>query len=79
MRFFRGFKRGMSDFSHGIAEIVNSTLLSVVYFLGVGITSVIGKIAGKSFLDTRKNTEEKASYWESIDLKKPLKEFYRQF
>jgi len=75
--FFRGFRKGMKEFGENITALVNSVLLSIVYFLGVGLTSIAAKALGKHFLDKRSRND---SYWSDINLKKkPLKDYYRQF
>ncbi|OGJ16077.1 hypothetical protein A3K73_05710 [Candidatus Pacearchaeota archaeon RBG_13_36_9] len=74
-----GFKKGQKAFGEDIAAIVNSVILSVVYIFGVGLTSIMSKIAGKSFLHKRFE-EEKKSYWSDLNLtRKELKEYCRQF
>lgn len=77
--FMTGFKYGQKDFGETISTIINSALLILVYFLGIGLTSIIAKISGKSFLDL--SIDEKAkTYWRDLNLaKKPIKEYYRQF
>jgi len=76
--FIEGFKEGQKSFGESIAVIINSFLLTLVYVFGVGATSIIAKILGKKFLDLR--FENKASYWEDLNLSKgPMKEYYRQF
>ncbi len=77
--FITGFKQGQKEFGETIAVIINSIFLTIVYFLGVGLTSIIAKISGKHFLDLK--IDEKAeTYWSGLNLtKKPLKEYYRQF
>ncbi len=76
--FFIGFENGSKDFGEHIAVIINSVLLSIVYFLGVGGTSIIAKIFGKHFLDLK--MRRKDSYWSELNLtKRPLEEYYRQF
>ena len=78
-KFFTGFKKGMKDFSENINIIINSVLLSIVYIIGVGITSLVAKIFRKHFLHTKisKNTK---TYWSELNLKKKqLKDYYRQF
>jgi len=78
-QFFRGFREGSKDFGHSISIIINSILLSIVYLVGVGITSLIAKIFNKHFLDT-KISKEKESYWLDLNLKKKsLEEYYKQF
>ena len=71
------FKKGMKGFGENITIIVNSVLLSLVYFIGVGFTSMFAKLIGKRFLDIKKNRE---TYWDDLNLKKEdLKRYYRQF
>lgn len=76
--FLVGFKKGMNHFGDNIATIINTVLLSIVYLIGVGLTSLFAKIAKKNFLDI--NLEKKDSYWSDLNLgKKQIKEYYRQF
>jgi hypothetical protein len=75
-QFFKGFKESFKEFGESIAGIINVVLLSIVYFIGVGITSIIAKVSGKHFLDMK----TKKSYWSDLDQKeKSIEEFYRQF
>ena len=75
--FIRGFGGGFKRFGHLISLIVNSVLLFFVYFIGVGITSIIAKIFGKRFLELDKNKE---SYWIIHEKKKKtLEEFKKMF
>ncbi len=77
--FIEGFKEGQKAFGENFAAIVNLILLSVVYFLGVGGTSITAKIFGKHFLDLRTEKNIK-TYWTELNLKKKEKEeYYRQF
>lgn len=48
--FYNGFK----EFSKVIITTVNFILLSIVYILGVGLTSLIAKFFNKHFLDLKK-------------------------
>lgn len=76
--FFAGFKKGMKHFGNCLTIIVNSILLLVVYVIGVGITSLIAKIAKKRFLETKPAKQK--TYWTNLNLnKKTIKEYYRQF
>jgi hypothetical protein len=78
-QFFKGFKKGMHLFGQNIAIIINSVLLLLVYFLGVGITSIIAKIFDKHFLET-KLSNKRETYWSNLNLKKKnIGEYYRQF
>lgn len=78
-RFFSGFKEGMLTFGSNISIIVNSILLLIVYLLGVGITSMVAKLFGKHFLETRISKQQQ-TYWSDLSLKKKsIDEYYRQF
>ena len=78
-QFFSGFKKGMHDFGQNIAIIINSTLLLIVYVIGVGLTSILAKIFGKHFLET-KISKKRETYWSDLNIKKkPIETYYRQF
>ncbi len=77
--FFNGIKKGQKAFGEDIAQIVNLIVLSVVYIIGIGITSLIAKIVGKHFLELNMDKNKK-SYWEELQLGIGKKEeYYRQF
>jgi len=77
--FFKGFKQGQKEFGETIAIVINTILLTFVYFIGVGITSIFAKLVGKSFLDLKTNNK-KNSYWTELNLnKKSIENYYRQF
>ncbi|MBI2543297.1 MAG: hypothetical protein HYW24_03865 [Candidatus Aenigmarchaeota archaeon] len=79
VQFFRGFQKGMKGFGLNISTIVNTVLLSVVYVVGVGLTSILAKISKKRFLEMT-ISEEKETYWDELNLKKKsMEEYYRQF
>ncbi len=78
-QILKEFRKGMELFAKSIAVFVNSVLLSVVYFLGVGITTVLAKLFKKKFLKTKLD-KESDTYWQDFDLKKKkIGEYYRQF
>lgn len=77
--FFEGFKKGFKAFGYNINLIVNTILLSIVYFIGVGITSIIAKLIKKKFLQTNLSKESE-TYWSQISSEnKGIEEYYRQF
>ncbi len=77
--FIKGFKDGFTDFGHNVSTIVNSVLLSVVYFVGVGPTSLAARVFGKSFI-TSGPEEDTESYWTDFEhAEKGLENHYRQF
>ena len=77
-QFLKGFQKGMHDFGSSISVIINSILLTMVYFIGVGITSIVAKLVGKHYLDIRKS--KKDTYWANLNLKnKSIEYCYKQF
>lgn len=77
--FLKGFKEGMRNFGYNITLIINSVLLSLVYIIGVGFTSIFAKLFRKQFLET-KISRKRETYWSDLDLKKKsIEEYYRQF
>ena len=76
-QFFKGFQKGVKGFSDNISTIINFVLLSMVYLIGVGLTSITAKIFGKHFLNTKKKED---SYWHNLNLKKKqIEGYYKQF
>lgn len=76
--FIKGFKKGFGKPGHIIADLINTLLLLPVYFIGVGITSLIAKLFKKHFLDI--SPSKKDTYWKDLDIKKrPIEKYYRQF
>ena len=78
-QFIKGLKKGMENFGFNITLIINTILLTFVYVIGIGVTSIIAKIFRKHFLEL-KVSKDKVSYWQDLNLKKkPIEEYYRQF
>ena len=59
-------------FGDYITNFINIILLSIVYFIGIGLTSIIGKSFKTKFLPTKHNS------WFNIK-KRQKEEFLRQF
>ncbi|MFH1511390.1 MAG: hypothetical protein ABIF10_06885 [Candidatus Woesearchaeota archaeon] len=75
---FQGYIKGFRSFGHDIATLVNSAILFVVYFVGIGLTSLASRIVGKRFLVVKQ--PQVKTYWKDLNLKKcRLEEYYRQF
>jgi len=71
------FMEGSKMFGKYISAIINLLLLSIVYFIGFGLTSIFAKVFGKNFIDDK---IKKESYWEELNLTtQPFNEYYRQF
>jgi len=61
-----------------ISGIVNFILLSIVYFIGVGLVSISAKIFRKHFLELKR--QNKSSNWHEHKVtKQPLEKYYRTF
>ncbi len=77
--FFSGIKKGQKEFGEDIGTLVNTILLTIVYIVGVGPTSIIAKIVKKRFLNLKRDKSAK-TYWEDLNLnKRQIEEYYRQF
>lgn len=75
-KFFRGIKDGFSTIPKFISNVINLIVLSIVYFLGIGLVSIISKISGKHYLDLKKS----GSTWVDRSKEKKIEEDnYRQF
>jgi len=75
--FFKGFYDGFKSFSMLVANISNFTLLMVVYFTALGITSIIGKSFGKQFLEI---CPKRDTHWrQRVQEVKKLEDYFRQF
>lgn len=71
-QFFKGFKEGMKCFGKMISNAINFILLIPAYFIGIGLVSIIGKLFGKHWMNT-KNT-----HWKEQPTKKESIERYCQ-
>jgi hypothetical protein len=77
--FFAGVRQGMKAFGETVATIVNSLLLSIVYFIGVGITWLFLRLGKKELMDLRLDAKAK-TYWKELDIKTRKRDLhYRQF
>lgn len=77
-KFLKGFKKGMHNFGQTIVIVINTVLLTIVYFIGIGLTSIIAKLVGKHFLDI--SNKDRKTHWSDLNLrKKSIEEYYRQF
>ena len=77
--FLIDFRKGFIEFGYNLSVLVNTLLLFVVYMLGVGLTSVAAKLAGKRFIE-KKISKDLKTYWSDLNLKKePMEKYYKQF
>jgi len=76
---FIGIKKGIKYFGSNTQLLINSLLLTLVYFIGVGLSSLIAKLFRKHFLD-KEISKNCKSYWSALNLNKEHAErYYRQF
>lgn len=76
--FFIGFKSGQKSFGETLGIILNSILLTLVYFIGVGLTFLFMRILKKRLLEKKINGSK--SYWTNLKLtKQPMANYFRQF
>ena len=75
--FLKGFKDGFKEFGLRINSGITGSIMVFVYFIGVGLTSIFGKLSKKKFLDIN---PKKDSYWIDIeDTEKTLEDYRRSF
>jgi hypothetical protein len=75
--FWNGLKQGFRAFSANINAVVNTVLLSIAYVIGIGVTALVAKVAGKKFLTMQR---AKGTYWKPVQKREqPLDEAFRQF
>jgi hypothetical protein len=76
--FWTGFKRGLKFFLEDMASFNNFLLLTLTYFIGVGISSVLMKISTKSKSKSSKKIVN--TYWDDIDIgAKNVDSYFRPF
>lgn len=68
----------MNKFSSLVAFLINTFLLTLVYFSGVFLTSIIMKISGRRFLELEQK-EIVNSYWRNIGHDNVGSDYYRRF
>ncbi|MBI5393526.1 hypothetical protein HZA96_06680 [Candidatus Woesearchaeota archaeon] len=78
-RIWQAIKKGFLAFSHFMQKVVNTILLTIVYFVGVGLTSLISKLFGKHYMELKLDKDAKSYYKECMSTKKVKEEFYRMY
>lgn len=74
-RVFDAFSEFVRPVTERISLVVNTILLTIVYFVGVGLTFCVAKLARKKFLKLEK--ENTNSYW--IDKDSKTTEYHKNF
>jgi len=77
-KIFKAIKSTLEPIAKAISSIVNLILLALVYFIGIGIVSIVMKLFGKHFLELKK--KNRSSNWQEHRVtKQPLENYYRTF
>ena len=77
--FFADIKEGFKLYGEVIATVVNSVLLTIVYVIGVGLTSIFTKVIGKKFLEM-KIDDSSETYWNELNIgDEDMDSHYKQF
>lgn len=77
-KIFNAIKRLLEPIGMFVSSVVNFILLSIVYFMGIGLTSITAKLFGKHFLELKKQ-KKKTNWHEHKITKQPLEKYYRTF
>lgn len=76
---FQVFQEGFRAGGESISIIINTILLTLLYILGIGATSLGVKIYRKNLLDMKIDTS-KHSYWEDHPVSGAnIEDYYKQF
>lgn len=77
--FLIGFRHGNKEFTSSLSTLISVILLSFIYFLGIGLTSILMKITGMDFIAKRPDLNTQ-SYWKTLDVSsKNINSYYRPF
>jgi hypothetical protein len=78
-QFFKDIQYGQKAFGEDIQSMLNFLILTFIYFVGIGLTSIFAKIFNKHFLDL-KIDKNAGTYWQNLEQKnEKMEEYYRQF
>ncbi|GEM_PF-3200521 len=77
-KIWNAIKTVLEPIGKVMSGIVNFILLALVYFVAIGLVSIIMKIFGKHFLEIKK--QNKKSNWQDHKVtKEPIEKYYRTF
>lgn len=76
--FLKGLARGLTHTGHTITGIINTVLLLIIYFIGVGTAAIITKLAKQELIALeKKNT---ATYYNDKKIEtENIQEYYKQY
>lgn len=76
--FCKGLKEGFEIVGKMIANIINTVLLLVIYFVGIGLAALFVKLAGQDLMPLE-NKDAKSYYSEKNIEKGKIDDYYNQF
>ena len=77
--FIKGFKEGQNEFKESIGSVINFIALTLLYFIGVGITYIFLNLFRKNLLDLKLD-KSSGSYWNDLNLGiKKREDYLKQF
>ena len=80
MTKLKEFKSGFHAFGQSVNTVVSFIVMVFVYFIGIGATSVFGKIFRKRFLPIKcKNDPIHQTFWFDINVSPDIEECRRGF
>ena len=77
-KLWSAVKSVLEPISKIMSSVVNFVLLAIVYFISIGIVSIVSKLFGRHFLALKK--QNRKTNWDENKLaKQPLEQYYRTF
>lgn len=78
MRRIKSFLDGSKSFGTIITNIINTVLLLIIYFVGIGLAALIVRITKQELMNI--SNKRKHSYYKNeLTEKGNLEEYYKQF
>ncbi len=76
-KILAAYIKGFKEFGLALNNVITLIMLSIVYFVGVGLTSIIAKALKKNFLEFKSADK---TYWkENRITKKKFEDYLRTF
>ncbi len=79
IKIWQVLKKSFLAFGGFMQKVVNTILFTVVYFIGIGLTSLFMKLFGKKFLELSPTKEQDSYYKECTATKRSKEDFFRLY
>lgn len=76
--FLDGFRHGFKSFGMIVTNIVNTVLLLLIYFVGVGFAALITRITSQKLMSVEKK-KTNSYYKVNKTEKQNIEDFYKQY